>query len=315
MAAPGTSSPGAHLVPVDEVVDGGGVRLQLLDATGKTLRGGELDPTAPGVISRPVRGGGELRVEVGDAGSTAALDVAACLAESALALVRSEQDLEAMSASSLTLLEQVAMIDEVVGHLPACATSEDVIRLGLRHVAVALSARFAAYVRWDPAADGRCRTEFEVRADGCGGVEERRGPGEWFPASDSLVAPLCRDERSEVLVRVPAGARLGRPGLPEFVAERQLLGCPYRLLDRHEVALVLREQRGAEVGAADAHHDVGDTPARGDHRRHRLDRRARIVGTAEVERRRTAPVEELTSDVQLRRISPPRGPHRRSGAV
>ncbi|MDA1223130.1 MAG: PP2C family protein-serine/threonine phosphatase [Planctomycetota bacterium] len=305
MAAPGTSSPGAHLVPVDEVVDGGGVRLQLLDATGKTLRGGELDPTAPGVISRPVRGGGELRVEVGDAGSTAALDVAACLAESALALVRSEQDLEAMSASSLTLLEQVAMIDEVVGHLPACATSEDVIRLGLRHVAVALSARFAAYVRWDPAADGRCRTEFEVRADGCGGVEERRGPGEWFPASDSLVAPLCRDERSEVLVRVPAGARLGRPGLPEFVAERQLLAVPVRFGDG-----VRERTLGCLVVADKQANRYSDQDRLGTHETRQLATVARLVGSAIGSRSAAALGKELklARDIQQQILpaAPPR---------
>jgi serine phosphatase RsbU (regulator of sigma subunit) len=280
-------------------------RHQLLDGAGRTVRGEVLDPDAPGVVRFPLRDGGELRVEAGPGDSAGALGVAARFAADVFALERSEQDLEAMSASSLTLLEQVAMVDEMVGHLPACATSDDVIRLGLRHLAVALSARFAAYVRFDPMGEGRCRTEFVVRSDACGAIEEGAGSREWFAADDSLVAPLCRDERSEVLVRVPAGERLGVSGLPEAEAERQFLAVAVRFGDGSRERTL-----GCLVVADKQANRYSEQDRLGTHETRQLATVARLVGSAIGSRSAAALSKELklARDIQQQILpsAPPR---------
>ncbi|MGA0060537.1 MAG: PP2C family protein-serine/threonine phosphatase [Planctomycetota bacterium] len=294
--------------PARDASSGGRVepcRYQLLDGDGRTLRGDVLDPDAPDVASVPVRKGGELRVEIGDGDASRVLAVAARMAEAVAALDRSEQDIEAMSASSLTLLEQVAMVDEMVGHLPACARSADVIRLGLRHTAVALSARYAAYVRFDPTGEGRCRTEFEVRVDACGTVEESARAADWFRASDSLLAPLCRDEGSEVLVRVPPGTRLGAAGLPEAAAERQFLAVPVRFGDG-----VRERTLGCLVVADKQANRYSDQDRLGTHETRQLATVARLVGSAIGSRSAAALGKELklARDIQQQILpsAPPR---------
>ena len=95
------------------------------------------------------------------------------------------------------------------------------------------------------------------------------------------------------------------------------LGAPDRFLDRHEVQVALREQRRLEVGAPDPGLDRDRAPAIGDHRRHRLDRRALLVGHGhEVERRRTSPVDDLAAELEVHRAQPRKStPPRPTGRV
>ena len=78
------------------------------------------------------------------------------------------------------------------------------------------------------------------------------------------------------------------------VAQLEALRAPDRVLDRDEVAAVAREQRGPERRVADRDRDRDDAPAVGRDRRDQVEQ----LGTVgrhgdEVERRRTAPVDEL----------------------
>jgi hypothetical protein len=207
-----------------------GIAVEIRDGEGRTVGGLHRgDAPGPAPVELALDGGARLLLHLPAEGALDLLrPLIEELARAAAGLARLEGDMESMSRSSLALLEQVAMVDELVGRLPSCRDDEEVVRVGLEHLVVAISARWASYIAWDEVS-GRCRVQVEVRADAAAGPAGRSGRP--FDPAVSLVGDLLHGGRDEVLEQVPRGARLGVPGLPEHEAERQFLAVPVRLGD------------------------------------------------------------------------------------
>ena len=157
------------------------------------------------------------------------------IAEAALALTRDidrlEQDLEGMYPSSLALLEEVSMVNEILPRLPTGESERDVAEMGLRALLVAASIDAASYIRlYDDRPFGEVLVH--VANDGEGRTLEVPYAGDPVVSLErGIVARAITGSGDAILETVPAGGTLGEPGSPESFAARQVIAVPVRYGD------------------------------------------------------------------------------------
>ncbi|MCA8948376.1 MAG: serine/threonine-protein phosphatase [Planctomycetes bacterium] len=216
-----TLSPGSSelLANVPDVIPGVGVRVLGLDG-GEIARFGEID--AGGVEHRCLLHDGEVVASArGDDAAAGAL--VASLLQLVEARERLESDMESMNASSLRLLEQVAMLTETLPRLSAGVDDEDIALLGVRACRVAAATERVMFLMEVPGT-GTCEVLVDHALDDPGAVQVRLDPV--HSSAEGLLAEVLAVEDGVILRSIPAGQRLGEPGSPEHFAKRQILGVP-----------------------------------------------------------------------------------------
>ncbi|MFY9345270.1 MAG: PP2C family protein-serine/threonine phosphatase, partial [Planctomycetota bacterium] len=136
---------------------------------------------------------------------------------------RLERDMDCMNTSSLRLLEQVSMIGETLPRLSAGGDDTEIAALGLRACQRAAGVREVMYLGHLPN-KGCCEVLVHFDQNG-----EGRRPADEQPdlvPAEGLLAEVLALEEGVVLRAVGADGRLGAPGSPEHLAERQVLGVP-----------------------------------------------------------------------------------------
>lgn len=138
-----------------------------------------------------------------------------------------ERDIASMAESSAQMLEQVSTLGETLPRLSAPETDEEIAAVGLQAALGATGAERAAYVRFLPET-GNCEVIAYAYLDpgGQGAVAQRPPCAEGSFEPDGLIARILGAGEEAVLVEVPEGQRLGKPGSVESLAERELLGVP-----------------------------------------------------------------------------------------
>lgn len=217
-------SPGSTelLAAMPAVLDGLAVRV--LDASGAATASFGGVPAASCVDHRIGLPGGEVIASL-----PAADPAVGALVDALLGLVgereRLERDMESMNASSLQLLEQVAMLTETLPKLSAGVDDADIAMLGVRACQLAAAVEQVIYLRHHPA-KGVCEVlvhqiDDALRNTMPGGID--LDPQQ--PAGEGLLVEVL--ERDGVVLRnVPEGGRLGSPGTAEHLARRQVLAVP-----------------------------------------------------------------------------------------
>lgn len=187
----------------------------------------------------------------------AAIELVRALVEVIADRERLEGDMVSMSASSLRLLEQVAMIGETLPRLSAGVDDIDIATLGVRACLRAAAVRQVVFLGYVPA---KACCEVVVMIDESSdtdGVPAVLDP--ILPVDRGLLADVLAVEEGVVLRTVPEGQRLGQPGSPEHLARRQVLGVPvtYGSGDKRVLlgALLLIDKEGT---AYDARGDFGN---------------------------------------------------------
>lgn len=217
-----TLNPGYNelLATVPDVVSGAAVRVMGTDGC-EVARFGQV-PTVGAEEHRCAISGGEIIASLAEADPAAS-----ALLVSLLALVeqreRLESDMESMNASSLQLLEQVAMLTETLPRLSAGLDEQDIAALGVRACQVAASVERVMFLACEPG-----KRHCEVL---CNHVVEGVGVGEGeleftLPLDSGLLQEILAVGDGVILRSVPAGERLGEPGSPEHLARSQVLGVP-----------------------------------------------------------------------------------------
>ena len=151
----------------------------------------------------------------------------AALVDSIIEREQLECDLESMSASSLSLLEEVAMVGDVMVELSTGEDDAQVVARGLASIVVAASVEQAVYLRHNPARD-----MFEVVVQVSIDDEHRRAvitpytADSLVPASEGVVGRAVRSMGSPLLESVPPSGRLGAEGSPENLAQHEVLAVP-----------------------------------------------------------------------------------------
>jgi len=181
----------------------------------------------------------------------------AALVESLLAMVGQceclESDMESMNASSLLLLDQVAMLTETLPRLPAGTDERDIALLGARACLVAASVQQVIYLA-NHQGQGVCEVLVHCHAD-----ESAPAGGTALetlqPADQGVLAAVLARAEGVVIETVPAGRRLGAPGSPEHLAHGQMLGVPvtYGAGDKRVLlgALLLVDKRATQFSTED----------------------------------------------------------------
>ena len=140
-----------------------------------------------------------------------------------------EGDFESINATSLALLEEVALLGETLPRLPTGNSDLEVAEIGLEALVRAASCERAIYVEYHRGAEV-CSVLAQMGIDNAG----RKAvsiPYEGSPhivPGDNLVWRAMQSDRSVLLETVPANQRLGAPGSPEHLAEQQVIAVPVR---------------------------------------------------------------------------------------
>jgi hypothetical protein len=137
-----------------------------------------------------------------------------------------EKDMESMYSGSLALMEKASMVGDTLPLLSTGETEREIATMGLKALVVAASVERALYVRHFPEV-GRCEVVVQAVMDACG-RSAVVGPYE----SDDLISTetgvvgQAHEAQTESLHHVPEGGRLGVPGSPEYMAERDVIAVP-----------------------------------------------------------------------------------------
>ncbi|MCA8974834.1 MAG: PP2C family protein-serine/threonine phosphatase [Planctomycetes bacterium] len=208
------------LATVPGVVSGAGVRV--LDPDGvEVMRFGEPGAGGAEEFRCPIAGG-EIVTSLAEADPAAS-----ALVSSLLALVdereRLESDMESMNASSLRLLEQVAMLGETLPRLSAGVDEHDIAKLGAKACQVAAAVERVMFLASVTGKDS-CEVLVDHVVDAVASEVGVLDP--LVQVGDGLLADVLAVGEGVVLRSVPDGERLGQPGSPEHLARRQILGVP-----------------------------------------------------------------------------------------
>jgi len=138
-----------------------------------------------------------------------------------------EHDMESMYASSLTLLEEVSMVGEVMSKLPTGENESAIVTMGLDALMVASSVHRAIYARFHPEL-GECEMLVHLVMD-----QATRKPVPaalpdevWFDARSGLVGRAICGSGSAIMESVLADGRLGAMGSPEWYAQEEVIAAP-----------------------------------------------------------------------------------------
>ncbi len=222
---------------------GGAISVQVFDTEGQLRRRGgpadeiRVERTAHGLAVAAPAGRTAVQRALGRLGWTAIVSFdtpreAALLPllDRLFGMVRDKEqvegDLDSIHSSSLALLEEVALVGDTLPQLPTGRSVVDVAEMGLRALVVAASVRRALFVEFHQAT-GRCEVLVQVGMDRIG---RQAVPipyaGERLLGAGGLAWETVHGRGDAVLRNVPAGARLGAAGSPEFLAERQIIAVP-----------------------------------------------------------------------------------------
>lgn len=173
-----------------------------------------------------------------------------------------ELDMESMNTSSLQLLEQVAMLGETLPRLSAGETDAEIAAMGLKACVVAAGVERAVYLTRH-AETGLCEALVHIVVDEAGQANVTAYPADDFVQADrGLCARVLAADESMIQETVPAPARLGEPGSPEYLAARELIGVPVSyghgpkrvvlgvllVMDKRRTAYSTQEQLGSQEG-------------------------------------------------------------------
>lgn len=237
------------LAAVPQVLEGTAVRVVGVDGAPEATFGAGAATGAPSLRIALPAGAVEAFVPGGD---TVAVEMVRALVEVIAARERLEGDMESMSASSLRLLEQVAMIGETLPRLSAGVDDLDIATLGVRACLRAAGVRQVVYLGYDP--NKGCCEVVVLIDDSPDAADQVQKLDPLHPVDRGLLADVFAVEEGVVLRTVPAGGRLGAPGSPEHLAERQILGVPvtYGSGDKRVLlgALLLLDKEGTAYDAA-----------------------------------------------------------------
>ncbi|HZN39852.1 MAG TPA: PP2C family protein-serine/threonine phosphatase [Planctomycetota bacterium] len=138
---------------------------------------------------------------------------------------RLESDMESMNTNSSRLLEQVSMFLETLPQLSAGGDDVEVAALGARACQRAAEVEQVVYLSCMPL-KGCCEVlVHHVEASARGRLPAN--PLEYVVSSaEGLLADVLADSDGVVLRSVAAPQRLGEPGSPEHLANRQIIGVP-----------------------------------------------------------------------------------------
>lgn len=262
------SLPGALADVTLFLVDGEGTVVQRWGADDGT----GFMPGAGGVASKPGKGrsvisvplpddGGHLFATMSRSGEPGNGILLARVLEAAVQRERIEQDLESMNASSLQLLEQVAMLGETLPKLSACESAAAIAAMGIKGLLIAAGVERAIYVVYHPETS-TCEVLVHAVMDDNGQAELRPYP---FPATlpaEGLLAEVLQAGDSIVQRAVEAEETLGEPETPTRLARRQVIGVPVSygsgersvllgallVMDRRHSAYSSQEQLGSQEG-------------------------------------------------------------------
>jgi hypothetical protein len=146
---------------------------------------------------------------------------------------RLEIDMESMYSSSLALLEEVAMVGDLMPRLSAGVTDEEVVATGLEALLVAASVDRAVYLRYHPG-QGRCELLVQVEMD----LHSRRpvqlqGQDKiWIDATTGIVRAAI-DGTGTAFVSASDDGSLWDGG-PDLV-RREAIAVPVRYGYKHDV--------------------------------------------------------------------------------
>ncbi|MCB9887365.1 MAG: serine/threonine-protein phosphatase [Planctomycetes bacterium] len=199
--------------------------LEFRTASGECTRFGE---AAPGATSlRRDLPMGELVASFGENGA-AVLPLIEALLASVADREHLESDMESMSISSLRLLEQVSMLGETLPKLSAGVDEIEIAAMGVQACLRAAGARRAVFYGF-VASKGTCEVVVTATHDSVPQAE-RDDPAlaldAVVSAEEGFLAEVLAVTEGVVIRSVPGGKRLGEPGRPEHLAQRQVLGVP-----------------------------------------------------------------------------------------
>jgi hypothetical protein len=218
----------------------GGLTLSVVDASGRVAqRWGAADETefqvGPGGV-RAVPASGRTALDVVLPGSSGQLfatlptDVESVstrllglLLGEAAQRERIEQDLESMNASSLQLLEQVAVVGETLPRLSTGQSDAAIATMGVKAMLVAAGVERALYVHYHPETDVG-EVLVHVAMDGNGQAETQPYPHAVTVPITGFLADVLRSEDEFVLRPAAAAAAEDGPRSPDGLARRQVAG-------------------------------------------------------------------------------------------
>jgi len=218
----------------------GDLQLQIVDAQGEVcLRHGADDGTEiewhdGELVANPAAGRAVLVRSLSGGSETVVMSFDASCEEQVVAVLEpmfavleqrelAEEDMESIHASSLAMMEEVAMFNDTLPKLPTGKTDVDIAEMGVRALAVATSARRAMYVQYHPAIR-RCEVLVEVEASADG---RRMSVVPFDGEVDGGMVWQAIDGNGDALLRtVSPSRRLGPPGNPECLAEREVMVVP-----------------------------------------------------------------------------------------
>lgn len=137
-----------------------------------------------------------------------------------------EQDLESMSISSLALMEESTMMNDVLAKASNCRSDNELALLGLSSLLVATSVERAVFVRFVQPR-GCCETVAEVVPDGDGheAIEDEGFAGQVYHAGDSVLSRIL-DGAESVLVDAASLREDSGPEVPGSDAQNEVLAVP-----------------------------------------------------------------------------------------